>query len=119
MKQKKTKRTYRLRNWKQYNKALVGRGRLTLWVSAETTANWNNTARTGTRGKPATDTDTVILWMASLQEIYPLPLRATEGLLASVIRLLGVGWSVPDYTTLCRWRKVLEVSLGMPESYAA
>lgn len=111
MKQKKTKRTYRLRNWKQYNAALVGRGSLTLWVSAETIAGWNNTARTGKRGKPATYTDTVILCMASVQEIYHLPLRGTEGLLASVINLLGVKLAVPDHTTLCRRRKVLEVSL--------
>ncbi len=111
MKQKKTKTTYRLRNWKQYNAALVQRGSLTLWVSEETIAAWNNTQRTGQRGKPATYTDMAILCMASLQEIYRLPLRATEGLLASIIKMLGVELSVPDYTTLCRRRKVLEVSL--------
>lgn len=49
--------------------------------------------------------------MASLQEIYHLPLRATEGLLASVIKMLGVKVVVPDHTTLCRRRKVLAVSL--------
>ncbi len=111
MKQKKTKRTYRLRNWKQYNAALVQRGSLTLWVSEDVLAAWNNTARTGQRGKPSTYTDAVILCMASLQEIYHLPLRATEGLLASVVKMLGVELPVPDHTTLCRRRKVLEVSL--------
>jgi hypothetical protein len=49
--------------------------------------------------------------MASLQEIYHLPLRATEGLLASVVRLLGVKLAVPDHTTLSRRRTVLAVSL--------
>jgi IS5 family transposase len=111
VKQKKTKRTYRLRNWQQYNAALVQRGSLTLWISEETIAAWNNTARTGQRGKPATYTDTVILCMASLQEIYHLPLRATEGLLRSGIKLLGVELAVPDHTTLCRRRQVLEVRL--------
>jgi IS5 family transposase len=46
-----------------------------------------------------------------LQEIYHLPLRATEGLLRSVVKLLGVKLRVPDYTTLSRRRQVLEVSL--------
>ena len=111
MKQKKTKTTYRLRNWKQYNAALVQRGSLTLWVSEETLAAWNHTQRTGRRGKPLIYADAVILCMASVQEIYHLPLRATEGLLWSVIKLLGVELAVPDHTTLSRRRKVLEVSL--------
>ncbi|MGH9902137.1 MAG: IS5 family transposase [Pyrinomonadaceae bacterium] len=111
MAKKKTKQTYRLRNWKQYNAALVQRGSLTLWVSEDVLAAWNNTQRTGQRGKPATYTDAVILCMASVQEIYHLPLRATEGLLSSVVKRLGVGLAVPDHTTLSRRRKVLEVSL--------
>jgi len=108
---KRTKQQYRLRNWKQYNAALVQRGSLTLWVSEDVLAGWNKTQRTGQRGKPAIYSDTVILCMASVQEIYHLPLRATEGLLSSVIKMLGVELSVPDHTTLARRRKVLAVSL--------
>ena len=111
MTKKRTKQQYRLRNWKQYNAALVQRGSLTLWVSEDVLAGWNKTQRTGQRGKPAIYSDTVILCMASVQEIYHLPLRATEGLLSSVIKMLGVELSVPDHTTLARRRKVLAVSL--------
>jgi IS5 family transposase len=108
---KKTKRTYRLRNWKEYNKALVRRGSLTLWVSEDVLSAWHNTARTGTRGKPADYTDTAILCMATIEELYHLPLRATEGLTRSVVTLLGVELRVPCYTTLCRRRRSLEVEL--------
>jgi len=108
---KKTKRTYRLRNWSQYNKALVQRGSLSVWISEDVLSAWHNTARTGKRGKPADYTDTAILCMATLEEVYGLPLRATEGLTRSVIRLLGVELSVPCYTTLCRRRRSLEVTL--------
>lgn len=111
MKQKKTKRTYRLRNWSQYNKALVQRGSLTVWVSEDVLSAWHNTARTGRRGKPADYTDTAILCMATLEEVYRLPLRATQGLTRSIIKLLGVELSVPCYTTLCRRRRSLEVEL--------
>ncbi len=111
MAKKKTKATYRLRNWKQYNAALVQRGSLTLWVSEDVLQAWNNIERTGRRGTPRTYTDAVILCMASLQEIYHLPLRATEGLLSSVVKMLGVKLAVPDHTTLSRRRKVLEVRL--------
>jgi IS5 family transposase len=111
VKRKKTKPKYRLRNWKQYNKALVGRGSLTLWVRDDIIGQWHSHQRTGRRGKPFTYTDTAILCMATLEEVYRLPLRATEGLMSSVVRLLGVELSVPCYTTLCRRRRALEVEL--------
>jgi IS5 family transposase len=108
---KRTKQLYRLRNWSQYNKALVRRGSLTLWVSCDVLSAWHNRARTGRRGKPAFYTDTAILCMATLEEVYGLPLRATEGLTRSVLHLLGMELSVPCYTTLCRRRRSLEVEM--------
>jgi len=38
-----------------------------------------------------------------------LALRQTEGLIGSVIRLLGLGLAVPDHSTLCRRLETLEV----------
>lgn len=111
MAKKRTKRTYRLRNWSQYNKALVERGSLTIWVSASVLQAWNNPARTLRRGRPADYSDTAMLCMATLGEVYRLPLRATQGLLRSIVKLLGVELGVPDYTTLCRRRRSLEIEL--------
>lgn len=119
MAKKKTKRTYRLRNWKKYNAALVQRGSLTLWVSDDVLEAWQNHERTGQRGAPQTYTDTAILTMATLQEVYHLPLRGAEGLLSSLIKLLGVELSVPDYTTLCRRRQQLEIVLPRQRTGAA
>jgi IS5 family transposase len=111
VKRKKTKRTYRLRNWKEYNASLVARGSLTLWVSQDVLQTWQHPERTGRRGAPRTYTDTAILCMATLEEVYHLPLRATEGLMHSVVKLLGVELAVPDFTTLCRRRQRLSVTL--------
>jgi IS5 family transposase len=111
VKRKKTKRTYHLRNWSQYNKALVRRGSLTLWLSDEIISQWRETKQSGKRGAPRIYTDTAILCMATLEEVYHLPLRATQGLMLSVIKLLGIKLAVPDYTTLCRRRRSLEVAL--------
>jgi IS5 family transposase len=111
VKRKKTKCTYHLRNWSQYNKALVRRGSLTLWLSDEIISQWRETKHTGKRGAPRIYTDTAILCMATLEEVYHLPLRATQGLMLSVIKLLGIKLAVPDYTTLCRRRRSLEVAL--------
>lgn len=111
MAKKKRKHQYRLRNWKEYNKALVERGSLTIWVSHDILSAWQNSARTGRRGKPVKYTDTAILCMATLEEVYGLPLRATEGLTRSILKLLKVELTVPCYTTLSRRRRSLEVEL--------
>jgi IS5 family transposase len=108
---KRTKQTYRLRNWSDYNKALVERGSLSIWISEDVLQAWKSTARTGQRGRPTAYTDAAILCMATMAEVYRLPLRATQGLTRSVVRLLGVELNVPDYTTLCRRRRSLEVAL--------
>lgn len=111
MKTKKTKPQYRLRNWKEYNQSLVNRGSLTIWFNEEGLAAWKNQDRTGKKGHPQEYTDTAILAMVTLQEIYHLRLRQTQGLVESIIELLKVELPVPNYTTLSRRRKTLEVAL--------
>lgn len=111
MKQKNTKPQYRLRNWKEYNQSLVNRGSLTIWFDEKGLAAWKNHDRTGKKGHPREYTDTAILAMVTLQEIFHLPLRQTQGLVGSIIELLKIELPVPNYTTLSRRRKILEVAL--------
>lgn len=119
MKRKKPKARYRLRNWPEYNRALVQRGSVTLWLSGEVLRAWHTTERSGKRGHPQTYTDTAILTMATVQELYQLRLRQTEGLLRSLTSLVGLAVAVPDYSTLCRRRARLDVKLpGLPRREA-
>lgn len=111
MKTKKTKRSYRLRNWKQYNSALVQRGSLTLWVSDDLLTAWRNTEKTGKRGRPCAYSDTAVLCLATLKEVYHLPLRATQGLMGSIMQLLGLDLPVISYSQLSRRCASLEVTL--------
>ncbi len=110
-KKKNTKLTYRIRNWKEYNTALVKRGSLRLWVDEKAIEAWVNHRRTGKPGAPQTYTDTAIVCMLTLQAVYNLALRSTQGLMQSVVELLRVQLPVPDYTTLCRRRKGLDVNI--------
>ena len=111
MRRKTGKATYHLRNWREYNAALIQRGSLTLWVSEEVLGTWHDEARTGKRGAPRTYSDSAILCMAWLSAVYRLALQTTQGLLSSVLKLLKVALPVPDDTTLCRRRRKLAVSL--------
>jgi IS5 family transposase len=111
VKHKKTKARYHLRNWREYNRALVQRGSLTLWFSAEVLTVWQSRERTGQRGHPRTYSDTAILTMATLQEIYHLGVRQTEGLVDSLGERLHLEVAIPHYSTLSRRRATLEIEL--------
>ena len=106
-----TKRLYRVRNWNQYNTALVQRGSLTLWFDQEAIAAWQNQERTGQRGAPKTYSDMAIVCALTLSAVYHLPLRATQGMLRSIVTMLGLSLPVPDYSTLCRRRPSLKLTL--------
>ena len=107
----KTGRQYRIRNWRDYNSALVRRGSLTLWVEARTVGAWRESrARTG-RGRSRIYSDLAITCALTLREVYHLPLRSTQGLVSSVLRLLGADLPAPHYSTLSRRAASLDVKL--------
>lgn len=80
---------------------------------------WHPTAPENKRGHPRTYTDTAIETMATLQEIYPLGLRQTEGLMQSLGALLHLEVAIPAYSPLSRRRATLEVVLPRPRSQDA
>jgi len=111
----KEKRQYRIRNWRQYNKALVRRGSLTLWIDTRTTDTWLDCDCPTRRGRRRTYTDAAILCALLLREAYHLPLRSTQGLVSSVLRLMQVRLASPHYSTLSRRARLLELPLAAPK----
>jgi hypothetical protein len=47
----------------------------------------------------------------SVKVLFELPLRQTAGMVASLLRLAGLDWPVPDFSTLCRRQKTLAVQI--------
>jgi hypothetical protein len=109
---KTPKRQYRIRNWPDYNKALVGRGSLTLWLDSRSIESWLNTEQPAHRGRARLYADVAIRCSLMLREVYHLPLRATEGLVCSLLSLLEVDLPVPHYSTLSRRARSLAVQLS-------
>ena len=110
---KKKKQQYRIRNWQQYNKALVSRGSLTLWIDSRSTNTWLDQDCPRRRGRRRTYTDEAILCALLLREVYHLPLRSTEGLVHSVLRLMKVALPAAHYSTLSRRARQLSVNLSV------
>ena len=115
MTNKNKKRQYRIRNWHDYNKALTARGSLTLWIDTRAANRWLSTDCPQRRGGRRTYTDCAILCALLLREAYQLPLRSTQGLVSSVLRLMQVKLPSPHYSTLCRRACRLELSLAAPK----
>jgi Transposase DDE domain len=109
---KKTKHRYRIRNWHHYNKALISRGSLTLWIDSRSTDTWLDQDIPDRRGRRRTYTDAAILCSLLIREVYHLPLRATEGLVRSVLRLMKVNAPAPHYSTISRRARSLNLSLA-------
>lgn len=108
----KNKPPYRLRNWSQYNQALVQRGSLTIWFSEDVLNQWYYQGPKQ-RGASFTYTDLVIETALTLKAVFHLGFRQSQGLLGSILLLLGVDLKVPNYSTLCRRQKTLSVDLGV------
>src|SRR3954467_7824936 len=102
------KQKRKVMNWSAYDASLRQRGSLTIWFSDEAIAGWRAEPRT-TRGGQPWYSPLAILTALTLRAVFRLAYRQTEGLIGSVIHLLGLDLPVPDHTTLSRRAATLEV----------
>ena len=104
------KTRYRVTNWPEYDRGLVERGSLTLWITPEALEAWTP-SRSGKRGGQRRYSDIAILTAHILRLRFRLTLRATEGFARSLFDLVGLELDVPDHTTLSRRLRELEIPL--------
>jgi hypothetical protein len=95
-------------NWPAYEAGLRQRGSLTVWFTDEAVEAWAAEPRT-TRGGQPWYSPLAILTALTVRAVFRLAYRQAEGLIGSVIGLLGLTLRVPDHTTLSRRAATLEV----------
>lgn len=100
--------TYKTRNWPAYNEALKRRGSLTIWFDPEMC--WE-AKPTGRRGRQPSYSDAAIQTCLTMKVLFGMALRQTTGFVESLLRLIGLNWSVPDFSTLSRRQKTLKVNI--------
>jgi hypothetical protein len=66
----------------------------------------------GKRGRSQTFSDGAIQFCLSIKCLFNLPLRQAMGMTQSLLRLAGLDWPVPDYSTVSRRQKTLQVAIG-------
>jgi len=97
----KYKTKYRVRNWPAYDRSLVARGDLTVWITPDALDAWRP-APTGRRGAQPKFSDLAIETALTLRMVFHLPLRQAEGFLGSILRIMDLDLASPDHTTLSR-----------------
>ena len=103
------KTRYKVTNWRDYEAGLRQRGSLTIWFTDEAIAAWRAVPRT-TPGGQARYSDLAIETSLILRAVFHQPLRQTEGLVGSLLALMGLDLPVPNHSTLSRRARTLAVA---------
>jgi hypothetical protein len=109
------KQRHQVTNWAEYDASLRQRGSLTVWFTEEAIAAWCAEPRT-TRGGQSHYSSLAIRTALTLRAVFRLALRQTEGLIGSILQLLGLDLAVPDHSTLSRRAETLEVPRPIPRT---
>jgi hypothetical protein len=108
--QPRPKPLYRIKNWREYDQALVQRGSITFWLAEDFEKTWRHTGEKQ-RGSQFDYSDQAILVMLTVKEVFHLSNRGVEGFVRSIFRMLKINLPVPDHTTLPKRGKGLKVNL--------
>lgn len=105
------KDSYRIRNWKQYNQSLVNRGSITFWFSDEAVTKWYSAERPEKPGRPDVYSDDTIRCALIIKVVFHVALRQLQGLIMSLIKMLGVDVVCPHYSVFSRRAKDLNIPM--------
>lgn len=104
------KRLYRVRNWPEYEKALVQRGSITFWLTEDFEKVWLYVGKKQ-RGSQFEYSEKAIEIMLTIKEVFHLSNRGVEGFMRSIFAMLNLHLPIPDHTTLSKRGKNFIVRL--------
>lgn len=108
------KQKYKITNWPAYNNALRQRGSLTLWLDNSAVAAWTASTQPEGRGRPLHYTDMAITTVLMMKRVFNLSLRALQGFIDSIFKLMGQSLRCPDYSLISKRAKTVNISIKTP-----
>lgn len=96
----------RKRNWPEYNRNLINRGKITLWIDRDLAKNPFDKQKG--RGRPRFS-DAFLIAALCLRSVYSLSFRSLEGFLQDLMALLQIDSHIPSYTLYSKRMKSLEL----------
>ena len=104
---------YKVKNWQVYNKSLCNRGKITLFFTPRVIRIWRAINPKKALFGEKTYPDFIIETCLILGKLYHLPLRQTTGFIRDLLDQLDLlDCPVPDYTTLSRRQKSLNIGIS-------
>jgi hypothetical protein len=103
------------RDWTNYNKQLVNRGKIHFWIRPNT--QWK-VPRNKKNGHPFVYADEAIKSMLYIRFKYHQSLRELEGFFISLVEICQGSQKVPCYTQVCRRMKTLSLPQKLLEKRA-
>ena len=101
---------YRVKNWSAYNRSLIQRGHLTVWLRQEAIDGWRYDGPSQ-RGAQFFYLDEAIETTLRLHKIFGLALRQPQGFVQSLLEMLDLDLSALNYSMLSRRHPGLQVDL--------
>ncbi len=106
---KPTPKTYSTTNWSSYNSALINRGNISIWFDPNT--QWYAQPQ-GKQGRNQTYSDTATQCCLMIKSLFILSLHMVTGFVQSLIKICVLNWTAPNYSTLCRRQKLIDIVIG-------
>ncbi|WP_435889299.1 IS5 family transposase [Acinetobacter pittii] len=91
----------------------MSRGNIAIWFDPAT--QWYAPSK-GKQGRNQTYSDAAIQCCLMIKSLFRLSLRMVTGFVQSLIKLCGLNWTAPDYTTLCRRQKHIDIVISYQKS---
>lgn len=118
---KPTAPIYKSANWTACNEALKRCGSLTIhwpigdcmqspqgWFAPEIS---RDDVPSGKRGRKRPFSDAAIQTCLTMKVLFAMALHQTTGFVESRLRLTGLDWKMPDFSTICRRQRTLAVNI--------
>jgi hypothetical protein len=110
---KSASKIYGTTNWSSYNRNLINRRNISIWFDPKT--QWYAQLQ-GNQGRNQTYSDTVIQCCLMIKSLFRLFLRMVIGFFQSLIKLCRLDWTAPDYSTICRRQKHIDIAIFSQKS---
>lgn len=115
LKTDKVKEKYKLSNWSSYNKSLVNRGNVRLWLSDDVKDGWYYAGQRDPGGS-LRYSDTAILFCLTIRSLYSLAYRQSQGFILGLFDLTGLDLTVPDYSQIHRRSSDIAIDIRIKNS---
>ena len=91
----------------------MSRGNIAIWF--DPAMQWYAPSK-GKQGRNQTYSDAAIQCCLMIKSLFRLSLRMVTGFVQSLIELCGLNWTAPDYSTLCRRQKHIDIAISYQKS---